>query len=490
MRENIINKIKNNLKVLIEKKSKTHAENNHKFNDLIYEDNIKAAYQALYEFDENIFNESIVEALKTIDISDYFKRHYDENQGLTSHRKIGLKNLEDQNWLNLDFKEYIEKLLNDNNIEGVNSLHDIIYNSIEFNTIDIYFRKILEKNDINYQHLDNDISQASASIDKLKSASNFLLDKMGTLPLKDILQIDSELIDVIVETFTKQTFLNDLTKMLGKVSDSSKRKTFLENVKEVNKVNKKDNKYNPTKINGIKTGNIISSIVPYQLAYRQDELTKKIFNSNLLENKLLIFDQKDRSKKIIHDDKSPLKKADDSFGGAFIICIDTSYSMQHFGDKYAKAFVLLMLIEAKRLNRKVYIINFSDILDIYEIEDYETQFDLVVKFIKKSFYAGTNLDLALQKSLEIIQRNAYKKSDVIVISDFDVKSINKQLYNNLNLLKKKYGTLLYAFVISRMPRTAFVEDYYDEKFLFNGTDKSIENIHYRIKELLTKYDVK
>lgn len=489
MKDAIINKIKNNLKVLIDKKSSEHIQKKFKLNDLIYEDNIKSAYQALYEFDENIFNDCVVETLKSIDISDYFKKHYDENVGLTFHRKKSLENLEQQNWLNVDFKNYIEKFLNENNIEGINNLHNIIYNSIEFNTINCYLNKVLLMNDLHYQHLDNDISQASASIEKLKSASNFLLDKMGTLPLKDILQIDSELIDVIIDTFTKSTFLSDLVKILGKISNSPKRKVFLEKIKEVNQYKQQMNKYNPTKINGIKTGNNISSIIPSQLAYRQDEHTKKIFNANYIENKLLIFDQRDRFKNKINDNNANLKKVNNKHGGVFIICIDTSYSMQHFGDKYAKAFVLLMLIEAKKLNRKVYIINFSDILDIYEINDYKQDFDTVVKFVKRSFYAGTNLDLALEKSIELIQTNAYSKSDIIVISDFDVKSIKKQLYNQIEQLKKNYGTIFYAFVVSRMPRTAFVEDYYDEKFLFNGTDKSIDDIHKKIKDLSIKYNV-
>lgn len=488
MKDNIIEKIKNNLSVLISKKTKEHADKLFKENDLIYTDQLNSAYNAFYEFDENIFNEAVIEALKKIDISDYFKRNYDVDNGLTHHRKIGLNNLEQQHWLTTDFKQYIQNLLIENNIVGTNNLHELIYNSIEFNTIDIYFNKVLEKNQLIYQHLDNDISSANASIEKLKSASHFLLDKMGNLPIKDILQIDGDFIEVAIDTFKNNNFIIDLVKILGKVSDSEKRKKHISSVKETKTNQNKNNRYNPSKINGIKLGNNISSIIPYQLAYRHNSRLSKIFDLNYLEHKLLIFDQKDRTNKLIQQ-KDTNKNLDDNFGGAFIICIDTSYSMKHFGDSYAKSFVLAMLIEAKKLNRKVYIINFSDNLDIFEIKDYQNEFDIVLKFLKRSYYAGTNLDLAIQKAIEIIENNDYSKSDIIVMSDFDVKSINKQLYNQLMVAKKNYNVLLYAFVLSRMPRTAFVEDYYDTKFLFNGTNRSIENIHTQINDLAKKYNV-
>lgn len=467
MKKLIISKINKTLDLLKDKYIDEYDYSKFNSYDFMYKDKVKDVIESKLEFDEQMFNESIKLALNKIDLKNFYSINFDSFNGLNQ--------LNSQKWLIDDFKIMLKERIVQENEKSINDFNDLVYKAIEFNTIENYFNLLQEKIGPIYNHLDNDISEASASIEKLKSASHFLLDKMGDLSFKDLYEMDSEFIRILVDSFENKNFLIKIANFIGRKSEIESKKILKNPIKKINNKNNKFDLYNPSKIHGIKIGNNISSIIPYQLSMMHNDNLKRIFKLNFLENKLLIFDQKQKTLDNISS-KNNNNFSEEKNNGPFILCIDSSYSMKNFGEYYAKAFSLAILEEAKKQNKKCYIINFSDKLNILKIDDIENEFYKIKEFLKKSFHNGTNLDAAISKSLNIIEKEGFNTADIIVLSDFDVFPVSSDLWNKIQKSKKINRTRFYAFVIDRMPIRSLVEEYFDYKWVFNGSLESINKI--------------
>lgn len=475
MKKLIINRINSTLNLLKEKYINEYDYSNFSSYDFMYKDKVKDVIESKLEFDEKMFDESIKLALNKIDLKNFYSINFDS--------LYGLNQLKENNWLINDFKRMLEERIFRKDTNSKDDFNDLVYKAIEFNTIENYFDLLQKKIGPIYQHLDNDISQASASIEKLKSASHFLLDKMGDLSFKDLYEMDSELIRILFDSFKNKNFLIKIANFIGRTSEIENKKILRNPIKKINLKNNKFELYNPSKINGIKIGNKISSIIPYQLSMMHDDMLNKIFKLNFLENKLLIFDQKQKLLNNLNV-KNNNTFSEQKNNGPFILCIDSSYSMKNFGEYYAKAFSLAIIDEAQKQNRECYIINFSDKLNVLKISKINDDFDKIKDFLKNSFHNGTNLDMAISMSLDLIEENEFITADIIVLSDFDVFPVSSNLWNKIQKVKRINKTRFYAFVIDRMPIRSLVEDYYDYKWVFNGTSESINKIEKTLKNNL------
>ncbi|AHI53742.1 two-component regulator system yiem receptor component protein [Spiroplasma sabaudiense Ar-1343] len=261
--------------------------------------------------------------------------------------------------------------------------------------------------------------------------------------------------------------------------------------------------YNPEEIVGITESKDLELILPAELGYLFNPALETIFFKKFSENKLqtFLFHSKEKITEeeyidVEYEAPIPLKQ------GKFIICVDTSMSMEGSGEFIAKALVLAICKVALKDKREVVLINFSDD-QIAEIEINPHQFPIkkILQFLAKSFYGDTNATPAFQLAIKKMYKEEWKRGDLLVISDFMVQDLSPKLRDNIKTLKENYNRFHSVF-IGNSPNKDFLDIfennmYYDpddpnasEQIVksLNSTLRNLDNLTPEKQEELAKID--
>ncbi len=175
----------------------------------------------------------------------------------------------------------------------------------------------------------------------------------------------------------------------------------------------------PEEIAGITQSNDLQNMIINEIMYFQHPLLRLFWYKKYIESQLLTlqFVSNERTpfetiKPKLVQIPVPLEK------GPFIVCIDTSNSMQGIAEMIAKAITLAIVKIALRENRPCYLINFSNVYDIYDLNNKKDALPQMLKFLSKRFTSSTNIQPALNHALNVLDYNEYFNADVLVISDF------------------------------------------------------------------------
>ena len=168
-------------------------------------------------------------------------------------------------------------------------------------------------------------------------------------------------------------------------------------------------------IEGITQGNNLSSLLPIEYCYLADDALRPVFMERFVEKRLQVFDYK--SEQMESNDENRGKV---SGQGPFIVCVDTSGSMQGERERLAKSAILAIAMLTEKTHRKCYVINFSDETVGLAIEDLGRDLPKLAQFLSESFHGGTDIEPALSEAVRIINGNDYKDSDIVLISDFEI----------------------------------------------------------------------
>lgn len=98
--------------------------------------------------------------------------------------------------------------------------------------------------------------------------------------------------------------------------------------------------------------------------------------------------------------------------------------------------------------RKCYLISFSTGVETLDLSDFSDgkSISKLVYFLQKSFNGGTDATPALNHSIEMLQKDGYKNSDVLMISDFVMGDLSSSLIKAIET-EKKNNTCFYSLVI-------------------------------------------
>ena len=168
-------------------------------------------------------------------------------------------------------------------------------------------------------------------------------------------------------------------------------------------------------IEGITQGNNLNSLLPIEYCYLADDVLRPVFMERFVEKRLQVFDYKSEQMESNDENRGTV-----SGQGPFIVCVDTSGSMQGERERLAKSAILAIAMLTEQTHRKCYVINFSDQAVGLAIEDLGRDLPKLAQFLSQGFHGGTDIEPALSEAARIITGNDYKDSDIVLISDFEI----------------------------------------------------------------------
>ena len=126
--------------------------------------------------------------------------------------------------------------------------------------------------------------------------------------------------------------------------------------------------------------------------------------------------------------------ADEQTGGPFIICVDSSTSMQGFPELTAKSICYALLQVAFEQRRQCYLMMFSNEVITFPVTQ-STSLSTMLTFLSSSFRGGTDLQPVIEKSLDLMSSAQFKNADTLIISDFIAQKLPSHLAERVRAIK-------------------------------------------------------
>ena len=292
-----------------------------------------------------------------------------------------------------------------------------------------------------------------------------------------------EIFDTFAKLLENDESLQELAKILGKQSRAQS--TFEKELRDkvvIKSEWKPKNAYRG-EINGLKYSNDISCVLPSELALLRNPATKKLFQLKFAQKQLLSYNYRSKEeieKEDTEQEEVSVEKKEPK--GPIIVCVDTSGSMQGTPENIAKTVTFALSKIAIEEERKCYLISFSTGIETLDLSDFSegNSIGKLVSFLQKSFNGGTDATPALKHSLEMLQRNAYKNADVLMISDFVMDTLPTDLVNSIEE-EKNNNTCFYSLVIGSSGNQNTIKAF-NHNWLYdmsnpNATRHLVEQLH-------------
>jgi len=204
----------------------------------------------------------------------------------------------------------------------------------------------------------------------------------------------------------------------------------------------------PHEVTGIQGSNDLNRMLPSEAALLADGETTWAFFQKYADRSLLSFQRS--GKKLVTSDKVAefsRQKQKKKEKGPFILCVDTSGSMFGKPSQIAKILCFAIMKMAAKEQRKCYLINFSIGIKTINLSDLANSMDKVVEFLSMSFDGGTDVTPALSEAVDMLQTNEYQDADVLMVSDFVMFSIRKDILERIKREQHK-GTCFHSLTIA------------------------------------------
>ncbi len=230
---------------------------------------------------------------------------------------------------------------------------------------------------------------------------------------------------------------------------------------------------------GIRLGKDIEHTLPSELALLSDPDTSILFDLKYLESRLLCFEMQGEvfETKLEEIEIEESVEEQDKLG-PMILCVDTSGSMHGTPESIAKAMALFLSSKAKEQNRPCYLINFSTGITTFELTGNEGLGSLI-RFLSQSFYGGTDVAPALRHALDIMAKEEYQKSDVLVLSDFIMGRLPSDVLVSIEK-RRKFDNRFNSLVIGNEFLSDHMDTYFDREWVYNPHTSLIhELVHFR-----------
>ncbi|MBN4084417.1 VWA domain-containing protein [Mycoplasma sp. CSL10166] len=294
------------------------------------------------------------------------------------------------------------------------------------------------------------------------------------LSIHDLFKVNVNLIEKLSVLLEQNYFINEIAELLGKLAESEKEYEKQEIQKMTKLPSNKKWEYSPSNYVGIKTGNDLFSILAHQFGYRNNKDAALLFNKLFTEKQLIMFDKRERvvEEKYISSLEEREKNIDKK--GPFILVIDTSGSMHGTPENIAKAFALAITKIAHKQSRKCYIINFSNGIIEYDATDLAKNWNKFYEFLSMSFGGGTDIEPAIESSIKTLEKEDFKNSDVLFISDMIINQLKQEIINKIKLNQEK-KVRFHSLTIGNSFKNEFI-NFLDNNWVYDGSKESINNI--------------
>ena len=275
--------------------------------------------------------------------------------------------------------------------------------------------------------------------------------------------------------------LMDICDILGK-SKQEETETYKEKITEL--VSYSYTQTMPTKrykeeISGVKLGNDLENLLPQEFALLNDPDLEIFFDLKFVENRLFCFEKhgyisyaQEKWREIEKEIEKERSKEVDEQKGPIIICVDTSGSMNGNPEIVAKALTLMLAARARKEKRACFLINFSSSVDTMDLSN-SKGITLLNNFLEMSFGGGTDVDIALKEGLKQMDKNNYKKADLIAISDGCFMMSDNTIQNKINQKRKEEN----KFYLLDVNGNSGAKELFDKHWVYNANSKSLKVLY-------------
>ena len=232
-----------------------------------------------------------------------------------------------------------------------------------------------------------------------------------------------------------------------------------------------------SEIVGVYESQDLSNLVSSEVGLLSDKTTEALFLKKYVDKQLLTFRYEDNrlvnSRDNIMEVHSRVKQKEK---GPFIVLVDTSESMSGRPEQIAKVLCLGILKMAIKDNRRAFLINFSIGIQTLDLFDIYNSLEDVAAFLRMSFNGGTDASLALSEALRQLRKNDYQDADVLMISDFIMYRIDKDVLDDIRYFQQNKGTEFHSLTLSKEANSEILQRF-DTNWIYDPRQKGI------IKEL-------
>lgn len=211
----------------------------------------------------------------------------------------------------------------------------------------------------------------------------------------------------------------------------------------------------PLETTGITLGNNLSRVLPSELSLLAHPILKKDFLRRLTEGKLLQYE---------------LKGHENEGKGPVVCCLDSSGSMSGYSETWSKAVMLALFQIAAREKRAFACIHFGSRseLKVFEFpEPRKANPSEVAEAAAFFFGGGTDFEAPLKKAVSIMQKSAFKKGDIVFITDGEC-AVSDKFMRKFKKIKVEKEFSVYSVVINA--DLGGVAPFSDGIAMFDGRD--------------------
>jgi len=241
-----------------------------------------------------------------------------------------------------------------------------------------------------------------------------------------------------------------------------------------------------SEITGVRTSNDLSQMLSSEAAWMDGYALEDLFLKKYADEQLITRKYQDKrlvsSNDVLTETEQSVKLREK---GPFIVCVDTSGSMEGDPEEIAKVLSFGILKMASKEDRQAYLINFSSGIQTIDLYDLSKSIDAIAKFLSFSFRGGTDLSLALHEALKQLQTHQYQDADVLVISDFIMYNLEQRIVDGMHDQQYNYNTQFHSLIISDQPSDEVIA-HFDNVWQYNPKQKGIVQELYRTLEGVIK----
>lgn len=423
-----------------------------------------------FAFSQPLFKQSIIKSYQKILINIDNIHAYDYLSILENAKECNIISTK-------EFNFFVEAINNHIDFNNQLTMLNILQETYSTLIVKYYFKTFHKKLPRIYRHIIKLIQKFASDDPPIKSSISeqeieFMLETGQGYSLGSSNKIYS------IFRYLNFKFILELAEQLG--TDTNGKNKKQPSTKEIGITNV-DNMYEILKNTNL--GFNINQILKHQLALRHKSYGKVLFNLNYLEKKLLQFNYVSE----IYDDSITPSTTEEIFEyqetGPVVLVIDTSGSMNGKPECIAKACAYQITKIANTHNRDVFLINFSDIFECYELTCNDSDNNNLMKFLSKSFRGGTNCIDPLIAATEVLKKSQYKNADVLLISDF-IADFDDEEMNNAITIAKTHGNKFYGLVIDTSSNQGGLIDIepFDCCYQFNGSKAQDKILYNELKK--------
>ncbi|MBG9790531.1 VWA domain-containing protein [Brevibacillus laterosporus] len=222
---------------------------------------------------------------------------------------------------------------------------------------------------------------------------------LKTIPLKEQL--------LLAELLRKNKKLRDIALWAGRFKSIARKKRRSKHTDSFDR-------------SGITYGKNLELTLPSELALYLNSASKLDFMKRFIEGEVLQY----------------AVNGKESLGrGPIILCLDESSSMRSL-DEQAKGFVLSLLMIAKKQRRDFALIKFSKRIQTSVYKGGKITANELITLATSFLNGGTNFELPLEESLQILEKDRFSKSDIIFVTDGE-DNLSESFITSFNEQKKK-----------------------------------------------------